>query len=152
MAYLKGQFLGTNIQKVQDAINYISQHPEEDLVVLFLDFHKAFDSVSHSFMIQLLKHLNISPMILSWVQLIYHEALAMARHAGWFTQEFKISQGVRQGCLLSYHLFNFVSQVTVYHLQQQGLFAWWIYEGDPSSIYTDDVALIVRWNELQKVI
>ena len=48
-AYMKKRFIGANIRKVQDAIDMAAQ-TDSDCVVLFLDFKKAFDSVSHRFL------------------------------------------------------------------------------------------------------
>ena len=48
-AYILGRYIGTNICKVQDVINYVRTSGTEQ-AVLFLDFCKAFDSVSHIFL------------------------------------------------------------------------------------------------------
>ena len=48
-AYMLGWFLGTNIRKVQDTIDFAHEN-NKDWVVIFLDFQKAFDSVSHIFL------------------------------------------------------------------------------------------------------
>ena len=48
-AYMKKRFIGTNIRKVQDAIDMATKE-DSDCVVLFLDFKKAFDSVLHNFL------------------------------------------------------------------------------------------------------
>ncbi len=34
-AYMKGKFIGTNIRKVQDAMNHIASNLESDSVILF---------------------------------------------------------------------------------------------------------------------
>ena len=57
---------------------------------------------------------------------------------------FALKRGVRQGCPLLCHLFNLVSQVTIYYLQSCGHFLWWSFIGDPNSLYADDIALIVE--------
>ncbi len=45
-AYMKGHFIGMNICSVQDTLDHIVKKSWTSLV-LFLDFKKAFDSVSH---------------------------------------------------------------------------------------------------------
>ncbi len=32
----------------------------------------------------------------------------------------------------------------MYYLQMMGIFAWWSFESDPSSLYADDVALVLE--------
>ena len=54
-----------------------------------------------------------------------------------------LGRGVCQECPLSCHLFNLVSQVLIYALQQRGLFAWWPFHGDPCSLYADDTAIFI---------
>ncbi len=50
---MPGRFIGTNIHSVQDMIDHTLDN-DLDHLVLFLDFKKAFDSVSHVFMEKLL--------------------------------------------------------------------------------------------------
>ncbi len=75
-AYLRGRFIGTNICKVQDAIEVIKWE-NLDLVIIFLDFCKAFDSVFHTFLLQLLKHMEYLSSLIGWIKLIYDDARAM---------------------------------------------------------------------------
>ena len=146
--YLKGKFIGSNIQKVQDAMDFAKNNPQLGLTVLFLDFRKAFDSVSHEMMIQLLCKMGYPEDLIQWVNLIYTRSYSMLRYKGWFSEEFNLLQGVCQGCPLSCHLFNLVSQVTIYYLHQKGIFAQLLLEAqddfDPSSMFADDVAFLCR--------
>ena len=48
-AYMKGRFIGTNIRSIQDMMDYTVKE-DKDIAILFLDFKKAFDSVSHLFL------------------------------------------------------------------------------------------------------
>ncbi len=106
-AYLKGKFIGTNIKKVQDTLNLIKTHPKDNVIVFFLNFRKAFDSVSYDFLLHVLDEMGYPQYLITWITLIYSKSFAMVRHKGWFTEEFMIQRGVCQGCPLSYHLFNF---------------------------------------------
>ena len=113
-------------------------------MILFLDFYKAFDSVSHLFLILVLKTMGFPPDYIAWVLVLYAGASAMVRNNGWLSVKFDLGRGIRQGCPLSCHLFNLVSQIMVYYLQFMGIFAWWTFNSDPSSLYADDVALILE--------
>ena len=108
---------------------------------MFLDFKKAFDSVSHLFLKRLLLHMGLPETYVEWIQIIYSGAKTVVRHKNWLMSCFDMDRGVCQGCLLSCYLFNLVGQVLVYSLRQQGLFAWWSKPGDPCSLYADDMAL-----------
>ena len=52
------------------------------------------------------------------------------------------------------HLFNLVSQTTVYYLNQKGCFATLLHEEnlDPSSLFADDVALLIKRADLAIVL
>ncbi len=154
MAYLKGKFIGTNIRKVQDAMDFINANPDGRLTILFLDFRKAFDTVSHEFLLILLRTMGYPLSLVSWIELIYSKSFAMVQHKGWLTKEFRVNRGVHQGCPLSCHLFNLVSQIIVHYLQKEGLFAQPLQENsnDASSMYTDDIALLIRKADLSKVL
>ncbi len=142
-AYLSGKFIRTNIHKVQDMIN-LAQSAEKEWIVLFLDFRKAFDSVSHLFLMTMLRTMGFPPNYIAWILVLYNGASSMVKNNGWLSSKFHLGRGVRQGCPLSCHLFNLVGQIMVYYLQSMGIFAWWTYTSDPSSLYANDVALILE--------
>ena len=51
--YMSKHFIGLNIRSVQDFVDHIEDQ-NLDHSILFLDFKKAFDSISHHFLFQLL--------------------------------------------------------------------------------------------------
>ncbi len=106
-AYMQGHFIGTNIKKVQDAIDYNIQY-NKDWVFVFLDFQKAFDSVSHIFLFSLLYSMGFPAEYITWVLLMYTKAQSIVHNKGWYLEIFLLGRGVQQGCPLSCHLFNLV--------------------------------------------
>ena len=87
-------------------------------LVLFLDFRKAFDSISHKSMLHILQHIGLPSEFVSWVEIMYLSALSMVCHKNWLTPTFVMEMGVHQGCPLSCHLFNLVGQLQIYSLHQ----------------------------------
>ncbi len=138
---MKEHFIGTNIRSVQD---FITDVKNKDLVVLFLDFRKAFDSVNHLFLITLLANIGLPAEFILWVLILYSNLQSMVRYKNWLTDAFPLKRGVRQGCPLSYHLFNLVGQVLIYSLRNHGYFEWWTFVGDPCSLYADDTVIFLR--------
>ena len=88
--------------------------------------------------------MGFPPAYVTWVILLYRSAESTVRNRGWFSVVILLGHGVRQGCPLSCHLFNLVSQVTIYYLSANEIFVWWILVGDPVSLYADDVAIVMR--------
>ena len=93
ITYMKGRFIGTNICSVQDFIDYTIDQ-DADHIILFLDFHKAFDSISHLFLSTLLSHLGLPSWFVDWVDIIYKNVMSVVRHKNWLTQGFPLQRGV----------------------------------------------------------
>ena len=56
-AYIKGRYIGENIRTVSDIIHYMKER-KMDALILLIDFEKAFDSISWSFIDKALKKFN----------------------------------------------------------------------------------------------
>ncbi len=80
-AYIPGKYIGINICKIQDVIDYAATN-ESEIAVLFLDFRKAFDSVSHIFLWSLMARMKFSPKFVQWVMLLYAQAESTVRNHG----------------------------------------------------------------------
>ncbi len=92
--YILGRFIGTNIWSVQDTMDYFAKHSLPSLI-LFLDFKKAFDSVSYSFLFALLHHIGLPEEFIVWVKIMYHEVYSNVRHNNWLMMDIHLMQGVR---------------------------------------------------------
>ncbi len=121
-AYMPGQFIGTNIQSVQDWIDHLDYGNQG--IVLFLDFKKAFDSISHTFLFYLLEQMGFPMEFITWIRILYKNAISCVKFRNWLTPVFDLNHGVRQGCPISCHLFSLIGQVLVYSLRHAGYFAW----------------------------
>ena len=75
------------------------------LLVNFIDFEKAFDSIDRNTLWKLLRHYGIPPKILTLIQKMYDGTSCKVLLEGRLTDSFEIKTGVRQGCLLSPFLF-----------------------------------------------
>ncbi len=78
---------------------------------------------------------------------MYSDVSSSVRHLNWFTPLIPIERGVQQGCPLSCHLFNLVSQVLIYYLRDHSFFSWWRHYTELSSLYADDTAIISESTE-----
>jgi hypothetical protein len=75
------------------------------LHVAFIDFKKAFDTISRPLLWQKLRHLGIHGRVLASLMALYSGATARVRTSGGFTKPFQQDMGVRQGCVLAPLLF-----------------------------------------------
>ena len=115
--YLKGRNIGFNIRLIQDVIDYCESNEHEG-AILFLDFQKAFDTVNHDFLNQVLKKYNFGNSFIKWVDIMYYNAEAHVTNNGWTSKSFKISKGIRQGCPLSALLFLLVVEVLACNIRE----------------------------------
>ena len=68
--FFKGRNIGNNIRLILDIIDYTDFNDIPGAISL-LDIKKAFDSVDHDFLFQVLKHLNFGDQFISWIKIIY---------------------------------------------------------------------------------
>ena len=83
-----------------------------------MDFKKAFDNVNHNFLFQLLQRFHFKDSFIRWIKVLYTNASGKVTNHGWITQNFKIEQGVRQGCPLSALLFVLIAEVMTKKIKQ----------------------------------
>ena len=83
---------------------------KEDLVVLLLDFEKAYDRVDWDFMEGSFLRLGFPAQWINVVASLYREAFSSVLVAGGQTRKFSISRSVRQGCPLAPFLFLLVME------------------------------------------
>jgi hypothetical protein len=80
------------------------------MILLKLDFAKAYDTVSLSFLFKMLAKIGIPKTFLGMVRILFHEVAALVCLKGGETKAFSIQRGVRQGCPLAPYLFLFIGK------------------------------------------
>ena len=80
---------------------------EEDLmgIILALDLTKAFDSLSHMFILNCLEAFNFGPSFIQWVRTLHTNISSCVLVNGFTTGYFPVARGVRQGDPLAPLLF-----------------------------------------------
>ena len=102
--FIKGRYIGENIRLIQETIEMLEKENMPGLL-FFADFEKAFDSISHKYIIKSLESFNFGTDIIKWVKCFYQGANSCVQNTGFMSNFFSISRGVRQGCPLSPYLF-----------------------------------------------
>ena len=108
--YIKKRFIGSNIRLIEDLIDYADKLNENSMI-FFLDFEKAFDSVEWNFIYETLQKFNFGHVFINWIKTIYANASARIKNNGWLSQDIRIERGIRQGCPVSALLFIFVIEI-----------------------------------------
>ena len=86
---------------------------EENIPGLFLliDFEKAFDSVSWSFIQKSLQFFRFGNSIQNWVKLFYTNITSSVNQGGHISETFCLHRGCRQGDPLSPFLFLICAEI-----------------------------------------
>lgn len=116
VAYIKDRYIGENVRKIIDIFDFTSNLFNPG-IALFLDFEKAFDTVSWSFLIQTLKTFNFGQNFVKWVEILYNKPLSMVTNNGHSSEPFELGRGVRQGCPLSALLFILVAELMAINIR-----------------------------------
>ena len=103
--FIKGRFIGENLRTISDVIEYC-KIDNINGVLLAIDFRNAFDSLEHDFMVYALESFGLGPNFISWIQLLYSNAILTVKNNGFTSDWFECSRGTFQGSPLSGLLFN----------------------------------------------
>ena len=109
-AYIRGRSINNHIREIDDIIQTANKESLEG-VLLSLDYKKAFDSVSREAILETLERFNFGPQYIKYVATILNDTEVSVKNAGWISDWFNTSQGIRQGCGLSPLLFILVIEL-----------------------------------------
>ena len=87
-----------------DVIEYAKNRNRVGLLLL-IDFEKAFDSISHSFIIKSLSFFGFGYSFIKWINLILNDVYSCINHCGNISERFKVGRSCRQGDPISPYLF-----------------------------------------------
>ena len=82
------------------AINYTNDFPQP-LAILQIDFYKAFDSISHDFILSTASKLQIPTTLINWIKIFLTNLSAKLNLNGSLSTPIPVKFGIRQGCPLS---------------------------------------------------
>jgi hypothetical protein len=103
-AYIKGRSISDNLRLLNAAVNVVDYEEDINATIIALDAQKAFDSVSHSYILQVLRKAGLTKMIPIF-QLLYKDLKNDIIINGSIGRGYTIKNGVKQGDALSCSLF-----------------------------------------------
>ena len=119
---------------------------KESNLILLIDFKKAFDSISHTFIFNTLKALNFGPDIISWIKLFLHNRTAQILIGGNLTDPIFLEQGVPQGDIISPYLFIIMVEVLLIKITKSKNITGVVYALNEAKAeaFADDTTLFMK--------
>ena len=108
--FMKGRYIGENIRLLYDVLLYTETEKITGLL-LMMDFGKAFDSVSWSFIQKALEFFNFGSDIRRWIKTFYNNASTCVQINGHYSSSFNIGRAVCQGDPLSPYLYLICAEI-----------------------------------------
>ena len=116
----------------------------------FIDFRKAYDSINRPLLWTKLEDLGIGGNILTVIKSIYNDVQYCVRLNGIDTNWFRVTNGLKQGCMLSPLLFNMFINNLVETIKGLGIGVDIGQEKVSILMYADDLVLLAEnENDLQ---
>lgn len=146
-AYIKGRFIGTNARLILDIFEYCENNNQEGLL-LFLDFEKAFDSVEWNFLFKTLETFNFGTNVIHWIKILYKNPIFRLKNNGWISRTCQMHRGIRQGCPISALLYLFVAEILSDKIKNNGLINGFTVKNSEKEIkniqHADDMTLSLK--------
>lgn len=125
---------------------------KDDALITFIDYSKAFDSVRHHHLLDVMTKMGFPKHLVSLIAALYHGQKATIRWNNENCTYFNIEKGVRQGCILSPHLFNiYIEQI----MREADIENMGIKIGGrniTNLLYADDTALMSDITSMKRVL
>ena len=147
-AYIKHNNIGSCIINLINLIQHTISKKKSGLILL-IDFKKAFDSLSHTFIHNTLKSLGFGPDIITWVNTLLKDREAQIVLGGHLTENIHLEQGVPQGDIISPYLFILMVECLLIKINYTKHITGITYAKveSRSETFADDTTLFMERNE-----
>jgi len=92
---------------------YKALEHQQALYMCFVDFKKAFDSISHDKLWVTMIDMGYPLHLIDLLAKLYRKQLDKVKVAGTLSEWFRVKKEVRQGCVLSLYLFNILAEMVM---------------------------------------
>ena len=109
-AYVPGRFIGEPIRLISDILEYTDKI-NIPCYMFAADIEKAFDSVSHAFLISVLRKFGFGANFIQWIRVLFCNQESCVMNNEHSSGYFKVDSGSRQGDPISAFLFILVLEI-----------------------------------------
>ena len=141
-------YIGKAIKTTYDIIQWAKTNNKVGIILL-IDFEKAYDSLSFSYIKKCLQFLNFGNSIIGWVELLLHNFSAVINHCGNISRKINIGRGARQGDPIASYLFIICIEILAHKLRNDPKIQGFQLQNQLShtlELYADDCSIFLQRN------
>lgn len=118
--FMKGRNIATILRLMDDTIQHLNKENAPGILV-GIDFTKAFDTISKSFILDSLPLYGFGPEFCRKVRCLLSQSQSSINHYGWLSEPIEVERGIRQGCPLSPLLFIMAVELLAIKVRQSDI-------------------------------
>ena len=115
--FIYGRYIGEVARNTYDVLENSKSRKRTGLLLL-IDFEKAFDSISHSFIIKCLHFFGFGFSFIKWINVLLNDVSSCINHCGNISDRFKVGRSCRQGDPISPYLFIICVEILAHKIRQ----------------------------------
>ena len=115
--FVSGRYIGEVVRNTYDVLEYAKSKNRAGLLLL-IDFEKAFDSISHSFIIKCLHFFGFGLSFIKWINVLLNDVSSCINHCGNISDRFRVGRSCRQGDPISPYLFIICVEILAIKIRQ----------------------------------
>ena len=147
--FMAGRYIGENIRIIYDLL-YFTEEENKPGLLLLIDFEKAFDSVSWTFINNVLDFFNFGVSFKKWINIFNRNVNSCVHINGHLSEWFFLQRGCRQGDPISPYIFLLCVEILAILIKNNENIKG-IRVGDKEFVisqYADDTSLILDGSEV----
>jgi hypothetical protein len=149
-AFVNGRSIFDNVFMTSEAMDW-AVNSGQDLIFLLLDFEKAYDRVSWTFLKATMERMGFAETFIGWIMALYKEPRSSIVLNGVIGPTFELERSVRQGCPLAPYLYLFIADVLGHMLEDPkwGVQGFNLPDGNhtTSQMFADDANILLQGTE-----
>jgi hypothetical protein len=145
--FVNGRYIGDCIRNTFDIMQWAKCKKRTGLLLL-IDFHKAFDSISFKYIDKTLNFFGFGANFKKWINILLHNFKACINHAGNISEFFNVARGCRQGDPIAAALFVLSIEILCIKLRSSPSVSGYKIENREIllSLYADDCSIFLEYN------
>ena len=145
VGFIKNRGLCDNVLDLLTALEYC-ETKEIDALLMSFDFEKAFDSVEHNILFEVMNVMNFGEKFISYLESLFRNMTSCTINKGYSKEYFKVTRALRQGDPVSVLCFDLLAEVIGQKIRQNNEICGILHpkQSKKQAQYADDLWALIR--------